>query len=357
MIKKISYFKRIKDGIVWRFSVCRWALDVKKHKNIFVFGAPHHSNLGDQAQRYCIEQWIKKEYPEYKLRVCDVQSLTDYNFMYIRLIRKFINDSDKIFIHSGYHVTDIYILEEQMQRFTIQTFPEREIIFFPQTINFLDPKEEQKSKSIYNAHPKITLMCRDNISYEKAQHLFPNNRLLLFPDVVTSMIGKRQYDAPRSGILLCLRNDRESFYSAERKKELAEELSAIDTVSTIDTTISLSAKEIAQDRERIIESTWSDYAKYRCIITDRYHGTIFALVANTPVIVIDSTDHKLSSGVKWFPESFRDYVYYVHDISQIEQVVQKIYSTDYDYKLPPYFYDEYYAKLKQLLEGNNYGNM
>lgn len=171
------------------------------------------------------------------------------------------------------------------------------------------------------------------------------------------MIGKRQYDHPRSGILLCLRNDRESFYSAEQKKALAKELSAIDTVSTTDTTSSLSAKEIAQNREQIIESVWSDYAKYRCIITDRYHGTIFALVANTPVIVIDSTDHKLSSGVKWFPESFRDYVYYVHDISQIEQVVQKIYSTDYEYKLLPFFHDEYFVKLKQYLEGNDHENM
>lgn len=357
MENKKSYLKRIKDGIAWRIGVCRWALDIKRHKNIFVFGAPHHSNLGDQAQRYCIEQWMKREYPEYKLRVYDVQSLTDYDFMFIRLIRKFINDSDKIFIHSGYHVTDIYILEEKMQRFTIQTFPEREIIFFPQTINFIDPKEEQTSKSIYNSHSAVTLMCRDEISYEKAQHLFANNRLLLFPDVVTSMIGKRQYDHPRSGILLCLRNDRESFYSAERKAALAQELSAIDTVETTDTTIALTAKEIARDRARIIESVWSDYAKYRCIITDRYHGTIFSLVANTPVIVIDSTDHKLSSGVKWFPESFRDYVHYVHDISQIGQVVQKIYDTDYDYKLPPYFHDEYYGKLKQLLEGKNHENM
>ncbi|WP_082026255.1 polysaccharide pyruvyl transferase family protein [Prevotella pectinovora] len=40
------------------------------------------------------------------------------------------------------------------------------------------------------------------------------------------------------------------------------------------------------------------FAKYQVVITDRYHGTIFSQIVNTPVIVISSTDHKLRSGVK-----------------------------------------------------------
>ena len=200
-------------------------------------------------------------------------------------------------------------------------------------------------------------MCRDEISYKKAQQIFVNNRLLLFPDIVTTMIGKRQYDHTRCGILLCLRNDRESFYSLEQKKALAEELSVIDSLEITDTTSSLDFEILSRERKNLIESVWSEYAKYRCIITDRYHGTIFSLIANTPVIVLDSTDHKLSSGVKWFPESFKDYVHYVQDISSASQVVEKIYKTKYDYKLPPFFVTEYYSKLKQYIEGQNYANM
>ena len=34
--------------------------------------------------------------------------------------------------------------------------------------------------------------------------------------------------------------------------------------------------------------------KSRLVITDRYHGTIFAIITNTPVIVFKSYDTKIS---------------------------------------------------------------
>lgn len=63
-----------------------------------------------------------------------------------------------------------------------------------------------------------------------------------------------------------------------------------------------------------------------------------------------STDHKLSSGVKWFPKSFNDYVHYVDDFSNIINVVEKVYNKKYDYKLPNYFNKKYYSELKSIIE-------
>lgn len=50
---------------------------------------------------------------------------------------------------------------------------------------------------------------------------------------------------------------------------------------------------------------------YKVVITDRYHGTIFSLIANTPVIIIKSTDHKVTTGADWFKGIYDDYVYVI----------------------------------------------
>ena len=230
-------------------------------------------------------------------------------------------------------------------------FPDRRIVILPQTINYESDKEKENSRFIYNRHRSLVLMCRDEVSFNNAKDLFPNcSRLLLFPDIVTTMIGMYHYNYRRNGIMLCLRNDKESFYGDSQITDLKRNLESIDFVDVTDTTIEEPVSKIIKNRKGTLENIWDSYAKYRVIITDRYHGTIFSLIASTPVIIISSKDHKLSSGVKWFPESFSDYVKYVPDISNIPDVVKRIYETSYSYCLPNYFNENYYDKLKSILE-------
>ena len=342
---------RFWGAIQWRMKILILGIKIKSRKNVFVFGAPYHSNMGDQAQSYCIERWATQAYPGFRVWIFDTAEISAEDFFLLRFIRKTCNKADKILLHSGYHTTDLYILEEKLQRQVITWFPDRQVVLLPQTIYYQSQEEATKSSEIYNAHPDLLLMCRDEVSYGIAEKLFTKCRNLLFPDVVTTMIGVKQYHYERSGILLCLRNDQEAFYSPEQIQLLKEQLSDIGTVSVTDTTITMDAKEIRKNRETVLEQIWSDYAKYRVIITDRYHGTIFSLVAGTPVIVLSSTDHKLSSGVKWFPESFRDYVRYVPELSEVHHVVQQIYEKKLDYCLEPYFQRNYYSKLRQMIEG------
>ena len=39
----------------------------RKYKTIFLFGSPGHSNMGDQAQTYCIQKWLERNYVDYQL--------------------------------------------------------------------------------------------------------------------------------------------------------------------------------------------------------------------------------------------------------------------------------------------------
>ena len=97
-----------------------------------------------------------------------------------------------------------------------------------------------------------------------------------------------------------------------------------------------------------------EFSRYKVVITDRYHGTIFSLISNTPTIVIGSTDHKLSSGVDWFKgiKEFEKYIFFANSLEEAELLAKKIYSENYDYnyQLPTYFNDMYYEKLKEKFE-------
>lgn len=345
-----KFLGRIYNGIKWRIKEITYAFKIRSRKNIFVFGSPFHSNLGDQAQTYCIKKWIENNYPKYKLYIYDTMELTNGDYFILNRIHKYIKKSDLIFLHSGYHTTDLYMLEENMQRKVIELFYDNKIVVLPQTIYYTDVKEMNKSKNIYNKHSKLMMLCRDELSYKTAQDIFSNCKLRLFPDIVTTMIGCFEYNNDRNGILLCMRNDKESIISKCILEQIKNQLSEIDNVTVSDTTISLSGEEVTKNREKILTSVWNDYSKYRIIITDRYHGTIFALISNTPVIVLPSSDHKLSSGVKWFPESFKGYVQYIDKPDFLVDAVRKVYSTNYTYSLPLYFSENYYNKLKGYIE-------
>lgn len=312
---------------------------------IFFFGSPYHSNMGDQAQTYCALEWFKNNYPTYK--VC-VFTLMDISDMLYKTIRKNIRKEDKIFIHSGYHLTDMY-KEQDMYCNVIQMFPDYKITIFPQTINYFNKENESKTSKIFNSHSDINLFCRDEVSYKTAEKIFYNCNKYLYPDIVTSLIGTKQFNSNRDGILFCMRNDREALYKSDEIQEFRRKFNGITNTELTDTTIKISYNEIIQNREEILNEIFNYYSKYKLIITDRYHGTIFSLIAGTPVIVLSSTDHKLSSGVKWFPESFSNYIRYAENVEQAYKFAIEMLNTEYSYSLPPYFKENYYDKLKEKI--------
>lgn len=112
----------------------------KNRKTVFIFGSPGHSNMGDQAQMYCIQKWINQNFEEYQCVFFTLRTSTD---KVIRHLRKQINSDDLLMFHSGYHLTDLY-REKDVYCKIAQLFPDFKIFIFPQTINFKDKDEEKK---------------------------------------------------------------------------------------------------------------------------------------------------------------------------------------------------------------------
>ena len=354
----VSILKRIFNAIRWR--TCRlfqWArltiwdrfalfAFARTHKCIFVFGSPFHSNLGDNAQTLCIAELLKKEFPGRTAKFFTDGYLASTGFKLIPYLSRICRDDAIVMLHSGYHMTDLYMWVELLNRYAVQFFKDRPILAFPQTICYRTEHELKKAEEIYNSHPAFTVMCRDEVSYTFAQVHFPKCKLLLMPDIVTSMIGKYDFNEKRSGILLCKRNDKESRLSSCEVDALIDRLEKFGKVDVTDTTVPDSWATINKDLKKYLENVWRKYSKYEVVVTDRYHGTIFSLIANTPVVVMPSTDHKLSSGVKWFPESFKDYVRFAPTLDDMEREVNHVINDLHlNHRLPPYFSEKYYDGL------------
>lgn len=335
MIKKLQYYKFILQKFI--------KIIFRQGNTIFLFGSPFHSNMGDQAQTYCICKWFQQYYPNYNFYI--FRYTESYNFL-IKLIRKTIRRKDLIVFHSGYHLTDLY-REQDVYCQIVKLFPDFPIIIFPQTINYLHSINLTATAKIFNSHKNILLMCRDEKSYDTAKKYFYNCKLLLYPDIVTSLIGTKHYSHKREGILFCMRNDVEAFYTKEEINKLATRFNNIK-INRTDTTLPIDAKIIYKKREDILEKIFDEYSQYKLVITDRYHGTIFSLIANTPVIVISSTDHKLSSGVKWFPTEFSHFVEFANNLDEAYSLATSILNDNNTRQtLPAYFKLNYYDKLQE----------
>lgn len=332
------------------------------HKVLLIHEA-RNPNLGDQAQRMCTLQWIRDNYPNSTLLEIgdfgnalsfDVNKWTVFTdlacFIKLVVLKIKIRPNDLLLGHSGYFMVDHH---SGYKAFLVMMrhFPKNKMIILPQTVNFYTPYVKLKVSQSFAAAKNVTLLCRDRVSYSKAQAMFPSIKLQLFPDIVTSLIGTKQYREKREGVLFCMRDDVEMLYDPEQIDSLMKRFGEI-RMEKMDTTLhGVCSKYVNANRDRLIWEAIGKFATYKVVITDRYHGTIFSAIASTPVIVINSADHKLSSGVNWFPkDTFGDYVQFAQDLDEAyDKAIVMLGRTDLSYENPPYFKDNYWDNLKIMI--------
>lgn len=319
-------------------------------KRIWYFCVPTHNNLGDQAQACCIEKYFRKFFSDHIVFKLSNNAFDFYEEKILMILKEKIKETDLIFFQSGYTFTGIHPYEN-MHRKIVENFPYNKIVFLPQTVKFKNQKILENVQNFYGKYDNIYFFARDKISYDIYKSIFPEHRNVhCFPDIVTTEIGNYDFNNnERNGILLCVRNDVEKLYSFQEISLFKEKLQKIAKVSLSDTNSETKENSLKEYWKKI-EETIDDYAQYQVIITDRYHGTIFALIANTPVIILKTTDHKVVTGADWFEGVYEDYVYVVNDLEEASQVAQQI-VTGFEYrKLPSYFKEKYYDRLKDIIE-------
>lgn len=217
--KKISNLKIIDGNRVWYLCV------------------PVHNNLGDYAQYVCISKWIKEAFPNYnEIEIPTIPLCYDYSGLEKEMKKKIKND-DVIIFQSGYTSSDLHP-DEAVHRKIAKTFLKNKIVFFPQTVKYTSEKEIKKTAKLYNDHGRILFMTRDQQSFDEAKKYFTQIKVMLYPDIVTSLIGSFHKESldKREGIVFCIRSDSEKLYTDSLIKREFEYLQS-KKLTWLDTTL------------------------------------------------------------------------------------------------------------------------
>lgn len=274
--------------------------DLRQRKKAIMVGTAEHGNIGDAAITLAEQMFLGKYFPDYYQVEISTYELNRKE-AYLHAI---LNDDDILFINGGGNMGDVYLAEEEMHRYVVETFPNQKIIIFPQTIYFTDTengrKELEKSAKVYSRHEGLTLYLRGQESVDFAREHFANVKAVLMPDMVHMLQTNYRFD--REGILLCLRDDSEGVLNEEQKKQI--ETDVMTLTSTVGRTNNMSEVDVGRDtRGLVVRGELMRFARHQVVVTDRLHGMIFAAVTGTPCVVLASFNQKIR---EYYNTFFRD---------------------------------------------------
>jgi len=293
-----------------------------QRKIIYVLTPPMQlPNIGDHAQVVGIKKWMSDKYPDYQ-----VLEFNKDETIYLQwAIKKLTSKNDLVFIHSGGNMGDSGLWSERGRRLTIKNLPDNKIISLPQTIFFSDTdtgrKELKISQAIYNQHPNLIIMARDFKSESLAREYFPNANIISCPDFVLYLQNQTSDESnqeERVNTLLCLRKDSESILTNEKRTKIKDLVN--QPIIYIDTTLPrlIPRKNRENELKLIIQRMYSS----KIVITDRFHGLIFAVLTKTPCIVLSTVNHKITSAFKWFDGI--NFVAFAHNLEEIPRLINEI---------------------------------
>lgn len=309
---------------------------LRDEQKIILFGTPEHDNLGDHAIAYAIHKFLRDHLPDY-----NIIEVPTYEYkLYAEALQKCVKPGDIIALSGGGNFGDEYIDEENLRRSVISTFKNNKVILFPQTIFFSKSEkgasEFAQSRNIYSQHDQLTMVAREAFSYEILKEHFPNNQVLLTPDIVL-YLHEEDAKVERQGALICLRDDIESVTPPEQIRKIKELFQkTFDSVTVTDTVIS---RPVAKEkREMELRQKWDEFRKAEIVITDRLHGMVFAAITGTPCIVLSNYNYKVKGTYDWIKHL--DYIIFTENPDEIpnhmEQLLKK--NSDYKYSLTYEYY-------------------
>lgn len=312
---KIKRFLTIVSNIIKKRSV--------KEKRVILVATPDYGNLGDQLIAFGEIEWLNNFFPKRQLILFSQNELLEDKKM--RLFLSQIKKDDLIFLQGGGNLNNLYLLSEKIRRRVLTACPKNKIVLFQQSINLTSPTQatsiKEETEKIYNNHKNFTIIAREETSYQNALKSFPRLNVLKYPDMATYLFRKVEpsHSAKRNGIIFCIRKDVEKFYSDEQIQSMTEKIREDFNITLSDTHVGhpVNSENRIAEVQKLIDSI----AKHKVMVTDRFHGAVFSILANTPCVVLRSADHKITDGVKWFKDV--DGIFYADDITQVPDLVKK----------------------------------
>ncbi len=271
-------------------------------RRVWYFAVPLHPNLGDQAQCLCIREWLDFAFPGAAVLSVPSRVFLRIPGLFLGWMSRTLVTDDPIVFQSGYTMTDFHP-DEAVRRRVLKRFCQNPVLIFPQTILYRGKSGEKRSAEILRRCPRLLLLARDRKSLQTAEALCPG-RAAWQPDMVSGWIGRYSSAERGERILLCLRRDGESLLTPERREHYLQLLKNLGPAELCDT----QADGSCSDWGAAIEGLIRRFSHAGLVVTDRYHGMLFALAAGVPVIALPAGGHKVDGGARELAELCPGYV-------------------------------------------------
>lgn len=297
-------------------------IQTEKNTAFFVL-SPTHGNMGDHAIAEAVLKMLRELGVNY-LEITTAQLLLLHRFGYLGAL-----DEHLVLVNGGGNLGTLWPQVEKLFRRIIQKNPNASIICLPNTVYYEDSengrRELERSKKIYNAHPRLKLYARERISYDFMKQIYRDVDLV--PDMAFSL--DHCIEEKRRGCMLCLRTDREKIMTSTVEKKIVEQAEKLfgEHISWSDMYIGIGVP--LEERMSVLERKYNEFSSVELVITDRLHGMIFATITGTPCIVVDSMSPKVRGCFEWIKDL--DYIQFADDPQQISAIYHSIPQKKYMY--------------------------
>lgn len=252
----------------------------------FLMGTPFHTNIGDRAIAHAEIDFIASLGDA--RRIIEVPFGEDISQLDIR-------ESDVIVLHGGGNFGDIWPDEEEYRQHVVARYSQKKIVLMPQTMFFANEESLRKSVDVYSRCTDLTLIARENVSYEMMKRNFTKNSVELLPDIVLSLKPTRPFiRKKRSYALFAIRRDIEKTIPdsyVHRAEDVLRYEAGIDDFIYSD--MHCDEREAMMNSHKFItEYKINQFKGAKIVVTDRLHGMVFAAITGTPCLVFGSKTQK-----------------------------------------------------------------
>lgn len=279
---------------------------------------PTHKNLGDHAIAMGEVKLLREINP--KAQIIEVSELV-YDACKEDLER-LILQQDILFIQGGGFFGTLYSESHGARREIIEKFCHNKIICLPSSIYYSDDKEGheilQRDKFAFKVNRQLTLMVRDGVSYALAKKEFEKADVFLVPDCAMALEMDNFIPIEdRKGVVFLFRRDKEKVIADDKLSKILHVLPKGTAYEIMD---NIGKKKLNMDtRSEAVYRQIARIGMARVVVTDRFHGTIFAVLTHTPVIALPSMGSKIVSGIKWFSDL--PYVHLAYEFKEVDRLL------------------------------------
>jgi pyruvyl transferase EpsO len=262
---------------------------------------PAHANVGDSAIWLGTLSYLR----EHGKTICYSCDQSTYSRA---TLAERLGDG-LILLSGGGNFGDIWRYSQQLREQVVRDFPDAKIVQLPQSVMFRDQGELDRARAIFDAHPALTLLVRDERSLRFVSENF-RAPALLCPDMALWLGPIIRPSPAKREIVWLARTDRES--AGEPLPAGVETVDWLHEPRAPGLRLESFLRELVVEQpraERVLRSTLSRAAdraaagrlrrgcatlsEGRVVITDRLHAHILSLLLGIPSVIIDNSYGKL----------------------------------------------------------------